>query len=354
MNNKPAVSIIIPCYNAQAFVKKCIESVIYQTFKNIEIVLVNDGSTDKTLEIINEYARNDNRIVVIDKPNGGVSAARNSGIEKACGKYLMFVDSDDWIDLNTCEIVFNEIESQDADVVMWSYIREFHNISLEKNIFEQERIVFENEQIQRLLYRRLIGLIGSELYHPENMDALNPIWTKIYKSKIIKENQIRFTDLSIVGTGEDGLFNLEVFYAAKKVVYINRHFYHYFKANATSCTTNYKVKLYAQWQRLFDIMLDKIQTDYPSEETDQAINNRICWSIVGLGLNILQSKMGHTAKIREIKHILDADRYRKAYKALDLNPFPQRWKVFFVFAKINFASGLYFMLILINKKIGSE
>lgn len=354
MGKTPAISIIIPCYNAENDIRKGLDSVVNQSFKNIEVVLVNDGSKDSTGDIIKSYARNDDRLVIIEKPNGGVSAARNTGIEKATGKYMMFIDSDDWIDAQTCEVAVEEIEKHNADVVMWSYIREFKNKSLEKIIYDEERVIFEGPDVKNILYRRLVGLIDEELAHPENMDALSPVWAKLYRSEIIKENNIEFTDLSIIGTCEDCLFNLQVFSFAQKAVYINKCFYHYLKTNTDSLTSNHKPKLYTQWQRLFDIILSEIRTNSPTEDAYQALDNRISWSIVGLGLNILQSNKKHTEKIKEIKLIISSERYRKVYKTLTLKPFPFSWKVFFMFAKLNFATGVYLMLIMVSKMIGRE
>ena len=113
MNNK--VSIIVPIYNAEKWLEKCINSIIKQLYHNIEILLVNDGSTDKSLEICQKFAKKDNRIIIIDKPNEGVSKSRNIGIEKATGEYIKFVDSDDWLEENTCEELVELIEKEKTD-----------------------------------------------------------------------------------------------------------------------------------------------------------------------------------------------------------------------------------------------
>lgn len=213
----PKISIIVPCYNNEKYITRCLDSIIKQTFNEIEIIIVNDGSVDNTIEVIREYANKDNRIVVIDKMNEGVSIARNTGLKKARGKYVMFIDSDDWIDLETCQVAFDEIERYSADVAMWSYIREFPNASLKKNIFEKEFIIFEESDIKNKLYRRQIGLFENELAYPQCEYALNPVVTKIYRLDVIKKNNIQFIDLSVIGTGEDGYFNLQVFKHDKNI-----------------------------------------------------------------------------------------------------------------------------------------
>ena len=114
------VSIIIPVYNVEKYLKKCLDSVINQTYKDIEIICVNDGSKDGSENILKEYATKDSRIKIIEKKNGGLSSARNAGLDVASGEYCYFVDSDDWIELNTIEKLTDIILSNDVDVVVHS------------------------------------------------------------------------------------------------------------------------------------------------------------------------------------------------------------------------------------------
>lgn len=117
------ISIIAPVYNIERHLRKCLDSLINQTYKNIEIICVNDGSADKSLDILNEYANKDKQIVIVDKKNGGISDARNIGIAKASGEYMIFVDSDDCIDLETCQKSLDTVLKYSVDVVLYSYVR---------------------------------------------------------------------------------------------------------------------------------------------------------------------------------------------------------------------------------------
>lgn len=110
------ISVIVPVYNTRKFLKKCLDSIINQTFKDIEIICINDGSTDKSLSVLNEYALKDNRIKIINQQHAGVSCARNEGLKIAAGEYISFVDSDDWIDLDFLEKLYNAAEKYDADI----------------------------------------------------------------------------------------------------------------------------------------------------------------------------------------------------------------------------------------------
>ena len=115
------VSIIVPVYNVEKYLSKCLESLINQTLKDIEIICVNDGSTDNSLSILKEYANKDSRIKIIDKQNEGVSVARNTGIEVATGEYLIFVDSDDYLVENACEKALNTIEHNNSDICIFGH-----------------------------------------------------------------------------------------------------------------------------------------------------------------------------------------------------------------------------------------
>ena len=131
------VSVIIPVYNVEKYLPKCLESVTAQTYANLEIICVNDGSPDNSSAILEEYAKKDGRIIIINQENTGLSGARNTGIRAASGEYIVFVDSDDWIDAETVETAVSKAEN--ADTVMWGYVREFADKSLEKKIFDSDR-----------------------------------------------------------------------------------------------------------------------------------------------------------------------------------------------------------------------
>lgn len=350
---KPEISIIVPVYNAEKYIHKCMDSLIGQTYKDIEIICMNGGSTDCSLEILKEYEKNDSRVYVIDKKNEGVSLSRNEGLKKANGKYVMFVDADDWTDLATCEQAVAVAEEEQADIVMWSYVREFETQSLPKKIFEEEKIIFQEQEVRSQLHRRFIGLVGSELAHPERADALCTVWGKLYKRELIQENAIQFIDIREIGAYEDGMFNLETFYFAKKVVYIDQCFYHYLKTNSASITSRYKEKLDEQWEKLFGIMHSYIEEKNLPKEYQKALNNRVSLSILGQGLNIIYGDLSVGKKIKKIKKIISSKRYRDAYKELEMQYFPMHWKAFYGCAKYNNAVGVYALLLCIRKVIGN-
>ena len=136
---KPLVSIIVPIYNVEPYLKKCIDSIINQTLTNIEIILVNDGSTDNCGKIIDEYAKKDNRIIALHKENGGQASARNMGLDIASGKYIGFVDSDDLIDKEMYKVLYDEAEKNIADLVICDFKKVNENYKIKKDSVFQEK-----------------------------------------------------------------------------------------------------------------------------------------------------------------------------------------------------------------------
>lgn len=347
---KPLVSIIVPVYNVEQYLPQCLDSIVNQTYKNIEVICVNDGSPDNSINILEDYAARDSRIKIVSQKNQGVSRARNLAHQYVNGDYIIYVDGDDWLDVNTCEIAVEKATESSADVVMWSYISESKNRSDKKIIFGDE-FIFDETKVKQMLHRRFIGIAGSELAHPEQADSLCPVWGKMYKSNIILKSNVKFVDLDKIGTYEDGLFNLEVFKYVHKAVYLPVNLYHYRRTNSESQTAKYRPGLFEQWQKLFDEMQLYIGDNGLSEEYEDALSNRIALSILGLGLNILSSDFSAKKKKVMIKEIITSDRYKEAYKKLEFKYFPIHWKLFYSFAKAGNATGVYMLLKVIQRII---
>lgn len=338
MEQMPKVSIIIPVYNVAPYLRQCMDSVINQTYGNIEIICIDDGSTDESGEILEQYAKTDNRINVLHTNNSGVSSARNTGLSLASGEYLLFVDGDDWIDPATCQKAVSSMEKESADVVMWPYIREFPDHSAPKTIFQGQKLF--DETACRKLQRRMIGLSDEELAHPENADALSTVWGKFYRREIIARNNIRFQDLSRIGTYEDGLFNLWYFAHVKSAIYIPDHLSHYRKN--TGMTSKYRSQLASQWKALFSDMRAYIEENGDAPDFQKALNNRISLSIIGLGLNALA--LPNREALMEIRNILSDREYRAAVRTLPMRYFPLHWWVFFACCKLRFSVGVFLLL----------
>lgn len=208
------VSCIVPCYNLGHTSKRCIESLLGQTLENIEIILVNDCSTDDTLKVLKEYEENYTNILVIDsKINLRQGGARNLGLEKSEGEFVCFIDGDDWIESTMLEELYNEAKLSGADIVDSDYFQDDENSNVEKRVSIPDNIVKE-QKIEKFI--------------------VNPgrIWTKIIKRTLLIENQIRF----IEGVKFEDNPYLPILYPyINKLSKVNKNFYHYqYNSNSTS------------------------------------------------------------------------------------------------------------------------
>ena len=346
MKEQPQVSIIVPVYNVENYIERCLNSLVNQTFKDIEIITINDGSTDKSLELINKYVKEDIRVSVIDLGDEGVSYCRNLGIEKANGKYIMFVDSDDWIDSNMIEAMYKKAEENKLDLVMCSYIREFKDHSKEKRFNLPEEIIYKEDKVKNELLRKLVGPVKEELSNPEMLDALGTVWGKLYRADIFKENKINFVDLKEIGSAEDTLFNIFTFNYLSKVMFLNKPMYHYWRDNPKSVTSQYNPKLKEQRKVFFKYISDFIKENNFEQVFEEALNNRICTSVLGLGLIECSknNKISRINKIKNIKKIINEEYIRNAYKNLELKYFSIHWRIFYFFIKNKMSFCSYLML----------
>lgn len=339
------ISIIIPVYNTSKYLEKCINSLVNQTYKNIELIFVNDGSTDDSLEILNKYANTDKRIKVISQKNKGLSQARNTGLSCAAGDYIMFLDSDDWIDTAACKKAVETASEYNADIVMWSYIREYENKSKTTLLFDDKIKTWNKNNISNI-YKRMIGPTKEELKNPEKIDSIVTAWGKIYKKDAIEN--IRFVDTKIIQT-EDTLFNILVFSKIKSAVYLPNTFSHYRKDNECSLTYKYKKSLPLQRKELFRIIKNHLDKTNASSEYYEALNNRICLSLISLGIMLTNdANLSFNNKYKELKNVFKMSPYKYSLKKFRISYLPIHWKVFFLLAKTHSALLLILLLDIIN------
>jgi len=345
-NKNVEVSIIVPIYNVEQYLERCLESLINQTFKDIEIIALNNGSTDNSLNILKKYESKDTRLKIINSDNRGVSDARNRGINEANGKYVVFVDSDDWIENNMIEVLHNTIIENDCDLVMCTYVREFENHSKEK-VFNLPPVnLYAHDEVKNQLLRKLIGPIDSELSNPEYLDALGTAWAKMYKTSILKQKNLKFIDLNEIGSGEDTLFNIYVFNEVNKVILLNKPMYHYWRGNKNSITSRYIPNFIDKRRNYFNYMKKFIKENQLGREYEVALNNRICISVLGMGLLECSksNKISVLNKVKNIKRILNEEYINTAYKELELKHFSIHWRIFYFFNKYKLVIPSYLMI----------
>lgn len=222
------ISVIVPVYNIEKYLNDCIDSLINQTYKNIEILLIDDGSKDNSGNICDEYAQKDSRIKVIHQENGGLSKARNTGLDNASGEYIMFCDSDDLFTPIACEVLLNEIESKNADYVIANYQNCDEDGTLWHNpVFDKEK--FKNFRLSIKDYIHSFYIMNSG------------VWNKIFRKSFIDKLNLRFIEKL---PAEDAMFTTYCFIKAKSVYYINDIVYLYRQREGDSISTNANVKYF--------------------------------------------------------------------------------------------------------------
>ena len=200
----PLVSVIIPVYNVEPYLRQCLDSVSGQTYQNLEILVIDDGSTDSCGKICDEYAKCDDRIKVFHTENRGLSAARNLGLDSMTGEYVAFIDSDDWFELDAIEETITTAKAHEADLVIFQ--RKEHGYKVSQPFCHEQTGMISREYAIRFVYT------GGGVM----------VWNKLYHRKLLQD--IRF----IIGKNyEDWPFTVEVLHQAERIYYINRFFYNY-------------------------------------------------------------------------------------------------------------------------------
>lgn len=268
MTEQPLLTIIIPVYNVEKYVKKCLTSVINQTYKNLEIIVVDDGSTDNSGKICDEIASLDNRIQVIHKKNGGLSDARNKGLDIARGDYIGFVDSDDFIDNNMYEELLTACKKYNAEISICGRICEKENLKEHYTLFTtQEKIMSSEDAIKDLLLQ---------------IDCDSAAWDKLYSAKLFNKIRYPFGVLH-----EDLNITSRLFALANKIVHTGKPLYHYLIRNGSICNEAFSEKrmdLYIQAADCREFIRDK----YP-QMSDEA-NWFVMRNTVGMIRGAVNSK----------------------------------------------------------------
>ncbi len=230
------ISVIVPVYNVEPYLVKCLDSIINQTFKDLEIIIIDDGSTDQCGSICDSYACSDSRIKVFHTENRGISSVRNLGIENARGEYVGFVDSDDWIEPDMYEILLNKAIETGADIVECGFIREFSE--------ESREIKYKNKNMT--VSEAITCLLNGELF--------NAVWNKLWKKNCI--GNIRFSDSKVF---EDILFTSRVFVNSNEVCSIDSVKYHYLQRNSSLSNKHNSDNLEKYWssqKERYDFLLN--------------------------------------------------------------------------------------------------
>ena len=326
------LSVVVPMYNSEKYIKRCINSIINQDMKDIEIILVNDGSRDKTNYIAEKYVEKYKNIKLIDKENNeGLSAARNTGIKNAIGEYIVFIDSDDEINNGMFTNMYELGKKSDSDLVMCSYLRKYKDFDVEiKANIKEDYVIYNRSQVEKIIIPTFVENIEYGYYYA---------WTKLYKRKFLDKHNILFREK--IKFGEDWFFNLELFDKINTFAYINKPYYNYFD-NIGSQSKNIdkdRIKLYLDGHKIKHYFIKKY--DLESKYVDIKLLEEIYVYIYSL----LLSNEPYTTKKNIIKSLSTNRQFLECLYCIKEHPKFIRYALFLLkincFNLLNVSINLY-------------
>jgi len=309
---KPILSIIVPVYKVEFYLRKCIDSILAQTFKNFELILIDDGSPDSCSKICDAYVKQDARVVVLHKPNEGLQSAWISGLHISNGKYIGFVDSDDWIDQEMFAGMLEAMEEYQADIVQCGYRRMMDNHCVKELAKPPAVEVFENQAIYLHLVPQMLNF----------WVRINPMivparWNKIFRREMLMNN-LHYCD-SRINLGEDLNITLPILLDAGKVICLNKCYYNY-RLNNNSITKGYKQDF---WQKNL-LLFTAIKNIAHSKQVDISPYAESYYNYLTIAtiFNASLTNQSYMDALTEIKHIYRANPgkdYLNSFQAANLS-----------------------------------
>lgn len=318
------ISIIVPVFNNEKTIERCILSILHQTYTNIELILVDDGSTDGTNDICKKYSKSCDNVILICKSNSGVSAARNAGINVSSGVYVMFADADDFLDATMCEKLVMSLKLDESDAVICGY-RRVSGGSYSKKTFINETINGKNRFMEKFPF-----IFENAFF--------NPPWNKLYKKNLIIS--LFDDDFSI---GEDLIFNINYFKNCNKITLVEEPMYNYTIDNSCSLASIYKTDLFKKEVLLYHKVLDFYKENLTREaknSIDSVFAKEVYYCIKKL---IETYEISKVDKLKNLKNYMEHD----DVKNISLRVIKDKQiKILFFLIKKSMAKSIYNFFIL--------
>lgn len=309
-NKKQIVSIIVPVYEAELYLEQCIESLIHQTYQDIEIILVDDGSKDNSPFICDRYASEDARVYVIHKENAGSVLARRDGLQKASGEFILYVDSDDWIETTMVEDMLSEQKKSEADAVICEFICENQSGSYEESLFFSEGY-YNKTDMKNTIYPKLLntGKFGEFGLQPS-------LWAKLFRKEYLQD--VAKDAPATISLGEDAIITYPYMLRAESCFLIKKALYHY-RINENSMTMAYNEK---QTRGTIELMqyLKKCFEPYPFYGLEQQLDRYHCFiaarNVVNIGWAGFHN--GWFSRLRDWKDFINDTNLYSVLKKCDM------------------------------------
>lgn len=329
----PKVSIVIPVYKVEAYLKRCVDSLISQTLSEIEIILVDDGSPDLCPSMCDAFAAKDKRIRVIHKKNGGLSSARNAGLREATGEYVGFVDSDDSVDSGMYEKMLHVIETTNVDFVMSDYVRVPASGESYLKTLDIPAGRYNKETIKKVIFPQLI--MG------ENIDygPLLSVWHCLYRTAFLRDNGLWFDEK--VRWSEDNIFSAIVGYYADSFYYMKGDGFYYYYQNPGTITTAYRQgawDVYCTMNRHLRNVFEKV--------TDYNFMRQLNLHMIYYACNCIRQAVALKKEraVKDIRHIVDSEELSSAFYKFKMPNVSWKLKLQLQLMKHRQASILYIIL----------
>ena len=340
---KPLVSIIVPVYNAAPYLKQCISSLTNQTLKEIEIILINDGSTDNSLAVCSELAATDVRIRLIDKLNGGVSEARNDGLRAATGEYVGFIDPDDWVDEDMYERLFESLTTAQADICMCNYVKETKEGTVP--VLMKQTGIIEKAAI---LGDIVANVIAKPSFRSGETDIMGSVCRLLISRELLESENIWFD--KEVAYMEDLLVCVEAFLKCERIVINDGAYYHY-RVHESSTVMAYKAYFYQRQKHAFAKLQELLEREGKAAAlATRMVNRYIIIALLSLANEAHKDNPSpFREKLRNIGTILADVELAANLGKIDLNEVESRKKLELNLMKKKASVTLYFYYSVINK-----
>ena len=324
------ISVIVPVYNVEKYLEQCVDSILQQTITDLEVILVDDGSTDKSALICDEYQVRDTRIKVLHKQNGGLMSAWKAGVQMSKGDYIGFVDSDDWIDSDMYMTLYQTAVKSSADIVLCGWIREGKN-KREKEPMYIESGKYDRDSLEKNIFPKML----LERYISPNRV------TKLFKRELLEKNFKYFDEK--VSIGEDLITSFSCILDAKSIYMLAEYFPYHYRLNESSIMEKADFQFYRKSllmiQQFRRIVKEKNRTGF-----DVQLNNDLL-SLAYWGTErLVKSDANKKEKIKYIQSMLNDHDFRVALQNQTLSKHNKKCAVYIVLSQLKFASGLYMFI----------
>ena len=321
----PKISVIIPAYNSAKYLQECLNSILNQSFTDIEIIAVDDGSTDgETPRILDNAEKNDARVRVIHKENAGVSAARNDGLLAALGEYVLFADSDDYLSMNALQTFYENAKQTAADIVIGDYFAVTTKGLKRHEFFSKPFVVRDRSLIEQLQQTMLY--CGYSPYYSKSCGYLfGAQWTKLFRREMLVKNNILFP--TAISLFEDGIFGLTAFEFAKTISYLQKPVYYYRILQSSLCHS-FEYNHLDLYKRISEEINSFMERYGKGQNIYDAYEARFVYYAKKQVGQIFASNAGFWEKYRQSKRLLTDAFYVPFLKKINKKPLVQNEKLF--------------------------